>query len=84
MPKITVTPDPLQSGGTANVCIEGGTPNAMALVEIDDGGLPTPQTDHVDIVLDENGNGCATWSVPLWPSANFNSDGCSQVTREIT
>ena len=83
MASLTVTPDPLQSGGDAEVCIQDGTPDSTATVDIDDGALPVPETDSIQIQLDGNGDGCAEWKVAGWASANFVSTGCEAVGREI-
>jgi hypothetical protein len=82
-PTLVVTEDPLRSGGVAEVRIQGGAPNGRVMVDVDDGGLPTPRIESVEVVLDERGDGRATWNVPPWPCATFSSPGCETVTREI-
>ena len=83
MTTITVTPDPLQAGGTASVSITGGT-GPTATVKIDDGGDP-PQTDTLEITLNDEGDGARDWNVPAdWPVANFNAEGALEVSVLVT
>jgi hypothetical protein len=53
-------------------------------VAVDNGGLPMPIEESIEIQLDDEGSGCSLWPVPQsWTIANFNHPGCSQVTRPI-
>lgn len=80
---LSVTPDPLTGGGTATVCIEGGAGPTVTVL-IDNGVLPSPAQQNVEISVNDSGDGCATWNVPTdWNVANFNAPGCTQVSRLI-
>ena len=86
MAALSVTPDPLSAGGQATITYSGGTPNGSVTVDIDNGeSPPNDRTDTVQIQLDENGNGTATWNVPSsgWESAGFNESHVQEVTRQI-
>lgn len=81
-PTISVSPDPLSAGGSATITISGGTPNSTATVSINNGASPPHTlTDSVNVALDANGDGQATWPVPAsgWWVASFNMSGASEV-----
>lgn len=86
-PAITVSPNPLSAGGTATVTFSGGTPNSTVRVSINDGtSPPDTKTDAVDVRLDGNGEGQATWPVPAsgWSFAIFTAPGANPVGVVIT
>jgi len=82
---LSVSPSILTAGGQAT--IEYANPARAGdeiVVEIDDGGFPTPKRSFVIIQLDENGKGTGTWDVPHdWDGANFNAPDAVQVTCPI-
>ena len=80
---LSVTPDPLKRGGSAVVSVAGGTPNSVLTVTIDNGDGTSTQ---LDVPLDGQGGGTATWPVPStgWTLAKFNANGCKEVVREVT
>ena len=82
---MTVTPgtNPLTSGTVVTITYTGGTPGDKIKVDMDDGGIPTPKTDSVEITLDANGEGTATWTVPTWDLVNFNAPGVGEISRQI-
>lgn len=54
-----------------------GLPNRTVVVQIT-GGIP-PTTYDVVIVLDANGNGSGTWTVPAgWRKGYVNAPGCAE------
>lgn len=79
---IQVTPDPLEEGKDATVCVEGSsqTPGTKITVQVTDG---EEHVDSIEIVIDENGSGCATWTVPDWGEAHFTYSTCEKVVRPI-
>lgn len=82
---ITVSPDPLVAGGSAEVCVHGVAANTTITVDIDNGDLSNTQYSSVEIETDANGDGCATWSpVPSdWDTAKFNYGDCPEISRPI-
>lgn len=87
MTTIGVSPNPLSAGGTATITISGGTPNSSVTVSINDGTSPPhTKTDSVNVTLDANGDGQATWPVPAsgWSFAIFSAPGASPVGVVIT
>lgn len=79
---LTVTPNPLVTGGTARVCVSGSSHTQQTIhVIIDDG---EGNTDSLPIALDANGDGCADWTVADWEQAKFNFGTCAEVFRAIT
>lgn len=80
---LSVTPEgQLQNGETAEICITGGQGPGTVTVTITNAGTP-PATQTVEITLDDQGNGCANWTVANWDLARFNAPGCEEVTRPI-
>lgn len=78
---ITVEPQPLTAGGTAKVCIRGSTHGGQTVqVQISNG---QGGTDTLDVTLDPDGSGCADWTVPAWPQAEFSYSTCPSVTVPI-
>ncbi len=82
-PSMSVNPSVLAQGGTATISYSN---RAMAgqtvVVDIDNGMQRNRQTATVEITLDANGFGSATWAVPAWMIAKFNApsvDECSRV-----
>ena len=87
---ITVSPDPiLTAGGTAEITFDAGAeqpPGTSVTIYIDNGGHRNPLSETVEIELDAEGRGSATWNVPSsgWSGANFNGGGAPNVTRGVS
>ena len=78
-------PDRLLEGSTVTIGFsDPDRANQTVIIEIDDGSLPTPNTQELVIHLDANGNGTAEWTVPNWDWASFNTKGAQEVTRGIS
>jgi hypothetical protein len=83
-PSLSVNPDVLQEGGSASVSYSNSALAGQSVViNVTDGRRKNPQTAVIEIVLDSNGNGCASWSVPSWFMATFNAPGACEVSCPI-
>lgn len=82
---LSVGPSILTAGGQATVkYFNPAKAGQQVVVEIDDGGYPTPKTSFILVTLDNEGAGTGTWTVPTdWDGATFNAPGAVQVTRAI-
>lgn len=79
VPNGVLTPGDTITIGYSNPALAG----QKVTVKIDDGGVPSPQTSTVEIMLDASGNGTAPWTVPVWELARFNAPGAPEQTRAI-
>ena len=70
----------LNVGQVVTITYTGGTPGATITIDMDNAG---PKTDSVQITLDSEGNGSATWTVPTWAAVNFNAPGVDEISRTI-
>ena len=78
---LTVTPGPLTVGQQADIhYCDPGRASQLIVVEIEgcDG-----EFDTVEIQLNDNGCGDATWEVPNWLCAEFRAPDAPFVTRSI-
>lgn len=81
---ISVNPGVLRAGDSAT--INYSNPNRagqVVLIEIDNGSRRTPQTATIEIHLDANGNGSASWAVPAWMVAKFNAPDAAEVSCPV-
>jgi len=77
-------PKTLVAGTTVTIGYsDPGRANTSITVDIDNGELPTPNVQHVQIDLDANGNGSATWQVPSWDLGLFNAPNVHEEMRVI-
>ena len=78
-------PEVLVGGTDVTIGYSGGSPGTTVTVTIDGPQFPVPQTVEIEIQLDQNGNGTATWKVPLlWDFARFTAPGVSEIGRWIS
>ena len=78
---LTVTPGPLTVGQDADIhYCDPGRANQLILVEIE--GCDS-EFDIVEIQLDDNGCGDATWDVPNWMCAEFRAPDAPLEARSI-
>lgn len=71
---LTVNPGTLQRGSSAQIRYRNPQrAGETVLVEIDNGLRRNPQSTAIEITLDANGEGSASWVVPDWLGANFNA-----------
>jgi hypothetical protein len=83
-PSLTVTESVLTSGGVATICYRNASlANQAIVIDVDNGMRRNPINGVIEIHLDANGVGKATWSVPNWLGANFNAPGVTEVHRVI-
>ena len=60
--RFTVTPEPAIAGDDIQICFDNtALANTSVTINLDNG---EGASDSVIIALDEEGHGCATWSVP--------------------
>lgn len=72
------------NGGTASInYANAAMANQIVMIDIDNGMRRSTLTAVIEIVLDANGMGTATWQVPAWMGANFNAPGVTEVHRVI-
>ena len=60
--------------GYSNPSMAGQT----VVIEVDNGMRNETRTVSIEIHLDENGRGAASWTVPSWFGANFNAPGAAE------
>lgn len=83
-PYLTVSPTQLQAGGVANITYHNpALAGAEVTIDIDDGSLPSPKTQKITVILDQNGTAQIAWPVPNWEFAKFNADNVPEVGRII-
>lgn len=83
-PSLTVTESVLTSGGVATICYRNASlANQTIVIDVDNGMRREPISGMIEIHLDANGVGKATWNVPSWLGANFNAPGVTEVHRVI-
>lgn len=81
---LNISPDPLTVGEKATITYSNpDRAGQTIIVDIDDGGVPTPKTSFVEITLDAAGDGSAKWTVPNWEGANFQAPGVGTQTVVI-
>lgn len=81
---ISVNPGVLNSGTSASVSYSNpAKANTLVLIAVDNGSRRHPQSATIEIMLDGNGNGTATWMVPSWALAKFNGPDASEVACPI-
>jgi hypothetical protein len=79
-PSLSVNPHVLTQGSVATISYSNkNLANQTVLIRIDDGMRKNTQTATVEIVLDEEGKGTGTWSVPNWVGAKFNAPDVTEV-----
>ena len=79
-PSMSVNPDVLVQGGTATISYSNPKLAGQTIVvDIDNGRPRNTQTATIEITLDADGNGCATWAVPAWDFAAFNAPGVAEI-----
>lgn len=81
---LTVGPDVLQAGNA--VRLQYSSPSRAGqtvVVTIDDGVRRSGRVATIEIKLDANGNGAASWTVPAWEAANFNAPGAVEVNCPV-
>ncbi|MBL8727991.1 MAG: hypothetical protein JNM25_06145 [Planctomycetes bacterium] len=79
-PELTVSPDVLTQGSVTTVAYSN--PNMAGqtvVITVDNGDRRNPQTTTIEIVLNEDGRGAATWNVPYWTAAKFNAPDVEEV-----
>lgn len=75
-----VNPDPLVAGGVATITYSNpALAEQTVVIDIDNGLRRGTIKTTVTIVLDSNGNGSTTWTVPNWYMAKFNAPGAAEV-----
>lgn len=83
-PALTINESSLRNGGTASInYANAAMANQVVMIDIDNGMRRSTLTAVIEIVLDANGMGTATWQVPAWMGANFNAPGVTEVHRVI-
>ncbi|MFT4841330.1 MAG: hypothetical protein ACI8UD_000015 [Planctomycetota bacterium] len=83
-PALTINESSLMNGGTASInYANAAMANQIVMIDIDNGMRRSTLTAVIEIVLDANGMGTATWQVPAWMGANFNAPGVTEVHRVI-
>ncbi len=71
----------LTVGNTASLCVVGSSSAGhVVVVELDNG---EGETAIKSVLLDENGNGCRTFTVPNWAVINFRFRSCDPVCRVV-
>lgn len=79
-PELTVNPDVLTQGSVATVAYTNPSrAGQTVLIQVDNGDRHNPLTTTIEIVLDEDGHGVATWDVPYWRRAKFNAPDVPEV-----
>lgn len=73
---LTVTPNPLTQGGTANLSYTNAALAGQLIEVVVTGGLPVVQ-QVVAIQLDGAGHGTGSWKVANWSTATFTAPGCA-------
>ena len=83
-PSMTVTPSPLTSGSSATISYSNQSlAGHVVIINVDNGMRHTPLTATIEILLDANGKGTASWTVPPWFGANFNAPGVPETHAPI-
>jgi transcriptional accessory protein Tex/SPT6 len=77
---LDVNPGVLTQGSVATVTYRNPSlAGQTVVITVNNGARPTPQAQTIEIALDENGKGEATWSVPYWYGAKFNAPDVQEV-----
>ena len=81
---LTVDQSVLTSGQTATITYHNpAMAGQVVVIDVDNGLRHRLETDSIKNVLDADGRGVATWSVPKWFGANFNAPDVTEVHRAI-
>jgi hypothetical protein len=83
-PSMSVSSDVLAAGASVTVSYSNTALAGQTIVVSVDNGMPrNTQTASIEIVLDGNGSGSATWTVPSWFMAKFNAPGVAEIALAI-
>ena len=83
--QVTVSEDLLQQGQQVTISItETSKAGQSVLLYIEDFSEPAnPKTQTIEVALDSDGNGTATWTVAAWELVAFRVVGIGEATRVI-
>jgi hypothetical protein len=82
--RLTVSDDLVTGESTKIEYSDPDRANTKIIVTIDNGRLPEPTYEYVEIQLDDNGYGSAEWEVAAWNNAFFNAPGVEEQARVIS
>lgn len=83
-PSLTINQSSLKSGRAVSITYSNAAlANQVVRIDVDNGMRRRTRTAVIEISLDANGVGTATWQVMAWMGANFNAPGAAELHRVI-
>lgn len=74
----------LTPGETIDISfVDASQANGTVIITLDNGDSVKPERIDIEIKLDGNGKGSASWTVPDWWEVHANGGGAKEVSRQI-